>query len=71
MGDGRRVGLDGRAQHPRRVVESRAGRPGRDPEGVGDLGQLEAHVVTQDEDRPLLDGQASERPVELVTVVDR
>ena len=28
-------------------------------------------VVMQDEDRPLLDGQASERPVERIAVVDR
>ena len=31
-GDRRRVGLDGRAQHPCRIVESRTGGPGRDAE---------------------------------------
>ena len=38
----RRVGLDGRAQDPGRVVESRAGRAGRDAERVGDLDQGQA-----------------------------
>ena len=64
------VGLDGRAQRPGRVMQSRAGRAGRDTERFGDLDQLQAHVVMQDEDRALFDRQASERPVERVAIDD-
>ena len=56
---------------PGRIVESRAGRAGRDAKGLGDLDERQAHVVMQYEDRALLEGQASERPVEGVAVVDR
>ena len=66
----RRVGLDGRAQRPGGVVQSRAGRPGRDAEGLGDLDQGQPQVVVEDEYRALLDVQALECPVECVAIGD-
>ena len=71
FGDRRgRVGFDRRAQRPGGVVQSRSGGPGRDAEGLGDLDQGQPEVVVQDEDRALLDGQASERAVEGVAIRD-
>ena len=45
--------------------------PDRDADDGGDLGQLEAGVVVQDEDRAVLRRQPFERSVEGVPVVDR
>ena len=45
--------------------------PERDAESVRDLGQRQIEVVVEDEDRALLEGEPSKRPLELVTVVDR
>ncbi len=52
------------------VMESRAGRAGRDAERLGDLGGLVPQVVVQDEDRPLFGRQPAEPAVKLVPVGD-
>ena len=51
-------------------MESGAGRADRDAEHVGDLGQREAVVVLEDEDRPLVGRQTTEPALELVAVGD-
>jgi hypothetical protein len=51
-------------------VESRSSRPRRDAEGVGDLDEGQPNVVVQDEDRSLLDREASKRPIECVAIGD-
>ena len=52
-------------------MQSRAGRPGRDAERLGDLDQGQAQVVMEHEDRAVLDRQAAKRAVEGVAVTDR
>jgi len=49
------------------VVESGSGRAGRDAEGLGDLGGLQAQVMAQDEDRALLRREPPERALEQIT----
>src|SRR5262245_61278886 len=51
-------------------MQSRSGRARGDAEELGDLHEGQPEVVVQDEDRALLDGQASERPLGLVAVGD-
>ena len=50
------------------VMESRAGRAGRDAERLGDLGWLEPEVVMEHEDRPLVGRQPPEPTFEEVPV---
>ena len=50
------------------MMKSRAGRPRRDAERLGDLGRAEAQVVLKHEDRPLLGRQPAEATFELVPV---
>jgi hypothetical protein len=52
------------------VMQSRAGRPGRDAEGLGNLGRGQPEVVMQDEERPLIRRQSSEAALELVSIRD-
>ena len=44
--------------------------PDRDTEVIGYLDQRQAEVVMEDEDGPLLEGEAAKRPLELVAVID-
>ena len=52
-------------------MQSRAGRPDRDAEGLGDLGQRQPEVVVQDEDSPVLDRHAPEGAIERIALDDR
>ena len=52
-------------------MQSRAGRPRRDVERLGDLDEGQPEVVVQDEDGPLLDREFPEPPLELIPVDDR
>lgn len=52
------------------VMESRAGRAGRDAEGFGDLRRCVARVVMQHEDGPLFGRKPTEPPFELVSIGD-
>jgi len=52
------------------MVESRAGRPDRDAEDLGDLGRFAALEVAQHEQRSLLRGESTEAPLELVPIGD-
>ena len=65
------VGFEGGPERPGRVVEAGAGRADRDAEDVGDLGERQAGVVLEDEDRPLLRREPAEAALELVAVGDR
>ena len=62
------VRLEGGAHGAMGMVESGAGRAGRDRQRLGDLARLQARVVAQDEDGALLRWQAPEAPLELVAV---
>jgi len=53
------------------VVESRAGRAGRDAEQFGDLARRVAHEVVQGENRPLLRRKPPEPAFELIPEFDR
>jgi hypothetical protein len=68
--DGPLVGVDGRAQRTRGVVEARTGRADRDRQHVGDLGQRQAVEVLEDEDRPLVGRQPAETTFQLVAIGD-
>ena len=65
------VRFEGRAHRAVGVVEAGSNGPGRDAEGLGDLGRLEPEVVVEDEDRPLVVGEAAERTFQLVAVRQR
>jgi hypothetical protein len=52
------------------VMESRAGRAGRDAECFGDLRRGVARVVVQYEDGPLFGRKSTEPPFELVSIGD-
>ena len=65
------VGVERGSERARRVMESGAGRPDRDAEDVGDLGERQAVVVLEHEDRALVGRQAAEAAFELVAVGDR
>jgi hypothetical protein len=52
-------------------MEARFDGAERDVEGLADVGQGHPDVVVQDEWGTLLDRQAPEGPLELVTVLDR
>jgi hypothetical protein len=65
------VGLDGRAHRPVGIVESRASRPDRDAETVGDLGRGQPYVVREDEHRPLFGREPAETTFLPVAIVDR
>ena len=52
------------------VVQSGAGRARGDAEELGDLHERQPEVVVQDEDRPLLDREPAERPLQFVAVGD-
>jgi hypothetical protein len=49
-------------------VQSRAGGSDRDPEHGAHLGQRQVQVVVEDYDRSMVDGQGSERSLQLVAV---
>ena len=51
-------------------MQSRTGRAVRDAEGLGDLRQVQAQVVMQDEDGSLVHRQAPEDSLELVAIHD-
>ena len=70
-GDGRlRFGRQGVAEPARGVVQSRSGRARGDLEHLGDLHERQPEVVVQDEDRPLVDREPAERPLQFVAVGD-
>ena len=50
------------------VVQARSGRPRRDLEHLGDLDKGQPEVVVQDEDRPLVDREPAEGPLQFVAV---
>ncbi len=50
------------------VVQARSGRPRGDLQHLGDLHERQPEVVVQDEDRPLLDREPAERPLQFVAV---
>ena len=52
------------------VVQSRSGRARGDLEHLGDLHERQPEVVVQDEDRPLVDREPAERPLQFVAVGD-
>ena len=52
------------------LMESGAGRPGRDAERLGDLGRGVAREVVQHEDCPLIGRQPPEPAFELVPIGD-
>ena len=65
------VCVEGGAESPCRVVQARAGRPDRDTEDVGDLGERQAHVVLENEDGPLVRLELPEPTLHLIAVGDR
>ena len=67
---GLRFGREGVAEPARGVVQSRSGRARGDLEQLGDLHERQPEVVVQDEDRPLIDREPAERPLQLVAVGD-
>ena len=52
-------------------MQPRACRAGGRPHPFGGLGRAQAQVVDQDDDRPMLDAEASEGAIELVLVAMR
>ncbi len=66
-----RVGLEGRAHRPVGVVEPRASGAGGDVEHLADLVRIEAQVVVEHEDRPLLGRQPPEPALDLVAIGER
>jgi hypothetical protein len=65
------VGLEARPERAGGVVESGLHSPDGDGETIGHLGEGQADVVVEHENRPLLDGQPPEGSIELVAVIDR
>ena len=65
------VGDDRRAQGSGGVVQAGLYGPDRDADDLGDLGQGQARVVMQDEDRAMVRREPGERAIERVAVVDR
>ena len=68
---GIRHGREGVPEPVDGVVESRSGRARGDAEQLGDLHERQPEVVMQHEDRPLLDREMPEGPLELVAIGDR
>ena len=67
---GSALGLEGVAESARGVVQARSGRPRGDLQHLGDLHERQPEVVVQDEDRPLVDREPAERPLQFVAVGD-
>ena len=67
---GLRVGRQGVAEPASGVVQSRSGRARGDLQQLGDLHERQPEVVVQDEDRPLVDREPAERPLQFVAVGD-
>ncbi len=70
MDNGLRIGRQGVAKAGDGVMQSRSGGTGRDAEHLGDLHERQPEVVVQDEDRPLIDREPAEGPLQFVAVGD-
>ena len=62
------LGREGVAEPGDGVMQARSGRPRGDLQQLGDLHERQPEVVVQDEDRPLLDRELAERPLQFVAV---
>ena len=70
MDGGSAFGRQGVTEPARGVVQSRSGRARGDLQHLGDLHERQPEVVVQDEDRPLVDREPAERPLQFVAVGD-
>ena len=70
MDGGLALGRQGVAESAGGVVQARSGRARGDLQHLGDLHERQPEVVVQDEDRPLVDREPAERPLQFVTVGD-
>ena len=62
--------LEGSPHRPVGVMESRASRPLRNAEELGDFGRRQPEIVAKDEDRSLIRRQPPETTIQLVPISD-